>query len=460
MKEFRNPSFWWDTLPEELSGGHRASLTNDISVDVAIIGAGYTGLWTAYYLQRANPELSIAILEAQIAGFGASGRNGGWCSSYFPTEIDKLAKMTSRAQAKNMQDAMHATVGEVHDVIRAEKIDCDWQQSGSVSFARTPLQWQRAQEYIHHWESWGYGSEHYSLLNRDEANAVGRVTNAMGATRSAHVAAMNPAKLVRSLAQVVESRGTTIYEHSPVTSIAPHVVVTDQAKVTARYIVRATEGYTPTLDGMKRAIAPIYSLMVATEPLSQDIWDQIGFDSRATFTDWRNLIIYGQRTADGRFAFGGRGAPYHFGSSIKSEYDQHASVHAGIVEVLKELFPVLGDVAITHTWGGPLGIARDWMASAGLDAQTGIAWAGGYVGDGVGTTNLSGRTLADLITGTQSALTKLPWVNHKSPSWEPEPLRWLGANAGLQVMTWADNAEDRSGKPSKIGNFVSRFLGQ
>ena len=460
MDNYRNASFWWDTLSDELATSSRTELSGDLNVDVAIVGAGYTGLWTAYYLQRNDPSLSIAILESEVAGFGASGRNGGWCSSYFPTEIDKMSRLYGADQARAMQDAMHATVAEIGDVVRNENIDCDWQLGGSLSFARTPLQWQRAQDYIHHWESWGYSSEHYKLLQQDESNAIATASNSFGATYSAHVAAIHPAKLVRRLAQIVEERGATIYEHTPVTKIEPRTAHTPHGKVTAKYIVRATEGYTPRLEGHKRKIAPIYSLMIATEPLRDETWNQIGLNGRETFGDWRNLIIYGQRTKDNRFAFGGRGAPYHFGSSIKDEYDKYPKVHNSLIHVLTDLFPAIAGTKVTHEWGGPLGIARDWMASAGLDKETGIAWAGGYVGDGVGTTNLSGRTLADLIAGKTTSLTTLPWVNHKSPNWEPEPLRWLGANAGLSIMTYADNAEDRSGKPSKLGNFVSRFLGQ
>jgi hypothetical protein len=119
---------------------------------------------------------------------------------------------------------------------------------------------------------------------------------------------------------------------------------------------------------------------------------------------------------------------------------------------------VLEDVVITHTWGGPIGIARDWCASVGLDPATGVGWAGGYVGDGLSTTNLAGRTLADLITGTDSELTRLPWVGHRSPSWEPEPLRWLGVNAGLRVMNWADREEARTGRPSRAAAVVGRLL--
>jgi glycine/D-amino acid oxidase-like deaminating enzyme len=322
------------------------------------------------------------------------------------------------------------------------------------------LQWQRAQDYIHHWEEWGYGAEHYALLSAGEAKERAQATNLFGATYTPHVAAINPAKLVRSLANVVEKRGATIYEHTAATKIEPGKVITTGGVISARYVVRATEGYTKTLEGHQRKIVPIYSLMMATEPLSAQVWDQIGLAQRETFGDFRNLIIYGQRTADNRFAFGGRGAPYHFGSSIKDEYDQHSKVHPSLLGVLAELFPVVADAKVTHTWGGPLGVARDWMASAGLDRKTGIAWAGGYVGDGVGTTNLAGRTLADLITENETPLTKLPWVNHKSRNWEVEPLRWIGANAGLQIMTRADHSEDKTGTPSKLAGVVSKLLGQ
>ncbi|CAB4708317.1 unannotated protein [freshwater metagenome] len=445
MTDYRSKSLWWSTLPEELATSTRYALHSDIDVDVAIVGAGYTGLWTAYYLQQRDPNLNIAIIEAEVAGYGASGRNGGWCSAYFPTEIDKLGRIHGRESARAMQDAMHDTVTEIENVVKAEGIDCEWQ---------------RAQEYIHHWEQWGYDASHYVLLSAGEAKERAKATNLLGATYTPHVAAINPAKLVRSLANLVEKRGATIYEHTRATRIAPGAVTTESGVVRARYIVRATEGYTKSLQGQKRKIVPIYSLMMATEPLSNETWEQIGLANRETFGDFRNLIIYGQRTADNRFAFGGRGAPYHFGSSIRDEYDQHESVHPSLLGVLAELFPVVAGATVTHTWGGPLGVARDWMASAGLDRQTGIAWAGGYVGDGVGTTNLSGRTLADLITSQDTNLTRLPWVNHKSPNWEVEPLRWIGANAGLQIMTRADHAEDKTGKPSKLAGVVSKLLGQ
>jgi glycine/D-amino acid oxidase-like deaminating enzyme len=236
-------------------------------------------------------------------------------------------------------------------------------------------------------------------------------------------------------------------------------VETARGTVRAPIVVRATEGYTRTLRGEERTLVPVYSLMIATEPLPDAFWDRAGLARRETFADHRHMIIYGQRTADGRLAFGGRGAPYHFGSSIRPEYDHDGDVHEALRRTLVDLFPALAGVEITHRWGGPLGIARDWFTSVGLDRQTGVAWAGGYVGDGVSTTNLAARTLRDLILRRDTELTALPWVGHRSKRWEPEPLRYLGINAGLRLAGRADRAEERSGRSTWYASALQRVLG-
>ena len=455
----RRLSLWWDTLPTELRTADRPSLTDTTTADVVIVGAGYTGLWTAYYLAQADPSLRIVILEANVAGFGASGRNGGWCSALFPASLDKIARVSGREAAIAMERAMHATVDEVGRVVEAEGIDCHWDKGGSVYLARTELQLERARADVAHWASWGFGDEHYRLLTADEARERVGATDVIGGICTPHCAAIHPARLARSLADRVQALGVTIHENSPVTSLQPGVVRTDSGEVRARYVIRATEGYTATLPGYRRDVAPVYSLMLATEPLPAEFWAQAGLERRETFNDLRHLIIYGQRTADDRFAFGGRGAPYHYASTIKPEFDRDQEVYNELWRVLSELFPAVSDYHVTHTWGGPLGVPRDWYASVGLDSTTGVGWAGGYVGDGVGTTNLSGRTLTDLILGRDTELTALPWVNHHSPKWEPEPFRWAGANLGLKVMGSADGAEERTGKPSRRAAFFGRFTG-
>jgi len=204
-------------------------------------------------------------------------------------------------------------------------------------------------------------------------------------------------------------------------------------------------------------VCPVYSLIVATRRLSAAFWDRAGRAGGKTFTDERPLIVSGQRPADARLVFGGRGAPYHFGSRVGEGRDP--KVWEALRATLRDYFPVLGDVTFTHAWGGALGVPRDWCASVGLDRTTGLAWAGGYVGDGVSTTNLAGRTLRDLVLRRDTELTRLPWVQHRSRRWEPEPLRWLGINAGLRAASVADREERLTGRPSRVAALLAPLTG-
>ena len=454
---YRPVSFWLDTVPGSLAPGE--VMPGDLTVDVAIAGAGLTGLWTAYYLATAQPGLRVAVCEAQVAGFGASGRAGGWCAAEFPASLGKLTRMAGRDAAIAMYRAMQATVDEVGRVAAAENIDCHWAKGGTVQLARSATQLERAKAEVAEVREYGFGEDDLVLLTESEARRRVGASSVLGGTYTPHCAAIHPARLVRGLARVVTERGVKLFERTPVMEITPHALRTTRGTVTADYVIRATEGYTPALPGLRRAIVPVYSLMIATEPLPDSTWGHIGLDGRPTFGDGRHLIIYGQRTADGRLAFGGRGAPYHLGSAVRPSFDRVPVVFAALYQILRELFPQMGDAAITHTWGGPVGIARDWCASVGLDRATGLGWANGYVGKGLSTTNLAGRTLADLILGTDSDLTRLPWVNHRSPCWEAEPLRWLGINAGIRATNWADRAEGHTGRPSRVAQVMGRFIG-
>ncbi len=454
---YRSLSLWHDTTDDDWAP--RPALPGSTDVDVAIVGAGYTGLWTAYYLAAADPSLRIAVLEREVAGFGASGRNGGWCSALFPASVEWLASRYGEQQAIEQHRAMQGSVDEVGRAAAAEGIDCGFAKGGNVTVARTPVQLARARAEVTEARRWGFGEQDLTLLDRDEARSRLDASDVLGATYTPHCAAIHPARLVRGLARAVERQGVALHEQTQVTSIEPGRVTTPHGTVRAEVVIRATEGFTARLPGLRRTIAPVYSLMIATEPLPAEVWDRIGLRERETFADHRHLIIYGQRTADGRLAFGGRGAPYHFGSTIRPEYDREPAVFGALHQVLVDLLPAAEGAAITHSWGGPLGIARDWCASVGLDKATGLGWAGGYVGDGVSTTNLAGRTLADLVLGRNSDLVRLPWVNHRSRRWEPEPLRWLGVSASLAVMTGADAEEARTGRASRRAALMSRVLG-
>ena len=453
--DYRGLSLWHDTVDDDLPP--RPPLAGDTAVDVAIVGAGYTGLWSAYYLLEADPSLRVAVVEAEIAGFGASGRNGGWCSALFPVPIATLAREVGHDRAVAQYRAMAQSVDEVGRVLRAEGIDADYARGGTIVLARSDAQLHRARDEAD--EHTRFGLE-LNLLDAGAARERLDAMNVLGATFTPHCAAVHPAKLVRGLARTVESRGARIHERTRAQSIDPHRVTTSSGTLTAGVVVRATEAYTAQLPGLRRASVPVYSLVVATEPLPESAWDAIGLRRRETFSDHRHLIVYGQRTADGRMVFGGRGAPYHFASRIAPEFDRVPRVFAGLERTLTELFPSLRNVRVTHRWGGPLGIARDWHPYVRFDERTGMAEAGGYVGDGVSTANLAGRTLADLVTGRRSELTSLPWVGHRGRDWEPEPLRWLGANAALRAMSWADAAEARGARPSRMARAVNKLVGR
>jgi glycine/D-amino acid oxidase-like deaminating enzyme len=422
------------------------------------VGAGFTGLWTAYYLAKADPTLRIAVLEAEMAGFGASGRNGGWCSALFPTPWRRLVATSSPAEALRLHRTMAATVVEVGKVIAAEGIDADYRRGGSVTLARSPAQLTRLRAEVRTARERGFAESDLHLLGAAEARDLAAGRGVLGGAFTPHCAVVHPARLVRGLARVVESLGVALFEGTRVSAISPGVARTGAGAVTADVLVRATEGYTAGLSGARRLVVPVYSLMVATEPLAASVWEAIGLTGRPTFSDGRHVVVYGQRTADGRLAFGGRGAPYHLGSRVRADFDEEPRVFAMLRETLRDLFPQLGDIHITHAWGGPLGITRDWSASVGLDRATGLAWAGGYVGDGVGTSNLAGRTLADLVLGRETDLVTLPWVDHHSRRWEPEPLRWLAINAGLRAMRLADLEEARTHRPSRIARAMAPLI--
>lgn len=466
-------SYWFDSL---ITSGiddlrPRPALTSNATFDVCIVGAGLTGLWTAYYLAKADPHLRIAVLEKHIAGYGASGRNGGWCSALFPSSASSLERTHGRDAAIAMRQAMIATVDEVARATTAENIDCDFVRGGTVTFARNAPQLASARAEVT--EAAAYGVDELQMLSAAEVNSRFGVSgfgssDALGAVFDPACARLHPAKLVRGLARVVESLGVSIFEGTEVTNWFARRVrfrsttadgsLTEGA-VSATTVVIAVEGYGAALPRVGRHVLPLYSLMIATEPLSEEVWHEIGIEHGQTFADFRHLIVYGQRTADNRIAFGGRGARYHWGSSISPAYDRDPRVFAHLRKALVELFPAVADAAITHEWGGPLGVNRDWRATASYNPRTGVALAGGYVGDGLSTTNLAGRTLTALIREEHTALTELPWVNHRSPRWEPEPLRFVGANAALLATGAADAEEAVTKRASLAAKLMAPLVG-
>jgi glycine/D-amino acid oxidase-like deaminating enzyme len=349
---------------------------------------------------------------------------------------------------------MIAAVDEVGLWAKKLDIDCHYIKAGTTVMARKPIEVTRAKASIAETEKYGVDS----LTWREPGGTVSS-PGLLGSTFNPNTATVHPAKLVRGLAKAVEALGGVVREQTTVQKISARQVDTDRGTVHGHAVVDALEAYRATVSGRKRITLPLYSLMIATEPLTESVWDEIGLAPGETFSDYRRLIIYGQRTADNRFAFGGRGAPYHFGSRISHAYDTVDSVHEALTKTLTDLFPQMGEPAITHRWGGPLGIPRDWHARVVFDNATGMGIAGGYVGDGVGLSQVAGFTLADLITGTDSHRVHLPLVDTRWPKWEPEPLRYLGTMAGIIGTSIADARETKTNKPSLVGKIVDGLTG-
>lgn len=441
-------SYWQESIASSLVD--RSSVDSNLDVDIAIVGAGYSGLWTAYYLKQLQPDARIAVIEANQVGFGASGRNGGWCSGFLPMTLSEIERQHGRQQAIEMYQQSFATLDEIEQVITLENINCDYHRGGTIHGATNAVQRNRVIEDVKQLHDYGFDDGDSRLLTLEESRTRINISGLLAASYTPHCAVIHPAKLVSALASVVERKGVKIYEHSRVVEISSRTLKMKDVRVRADVVIRATEGFTSQIRRHRRTLAPLYSYMVATEPLTKLQRDQIGWQNRETYHDARNMIIYVQITSDGRIAFGGRGAPYHFGSRVKPRYDHHDEIHQRIISSMHEVFPFTKDLEITHRWGGPLGVPRNWKPSVNFDPQSGIASLGGYVGDGVAATNLAARTLAHLITGGHHPLTKLAWVNHPSRKWEAEPLRYFGINGLLRLSSSMDKREYKTGKPDKL----------
>ncbi len=455
-------SLWWSALGDVTP---RAPLEGHADVDVAVVGGGFTGLWTARELLRRDPSLRVSVLEANVCGFGASGRNGGWASALYPQSPASVVTRYGEEAYHHLRHVLQDAVAELGAAAAADGIDADVTQGGMLYAARTHAQEHRLRAEIDEARALGVGEADLAWLEPAAFDERLAITGARGGTFSPHCARLQPAKLVRGLARVVEGLGARLCEDSRVTRITPArgrrraTVVTTRGSLHADVVVRATEGYTPSLPGLRRHVAPLYSLMVATEPQPAAFWDRVGLARYETFADARQVVIYGQRTADDRLAFGGRGAPYHFGSTVEPRYDLDEGTFELLGQTLRELFPDLSGT-ITHRWGGPLGMPRDHSPFVTLDRTTGLGAAGGYTGDGVVLSRVCASALADLIVdpGADTVHTRMPFVQHVTRPWEFEPLRWIGINVGLSLAGAADRREATEGTLSRASSLLERLL--
>lgn len=463
MTDWRTISLWMDQLEQPLHP--RCALSEDMQADVAIIGAGYTGLWTAYYLKQQAPHLKIVILEAETAGFGASGRNGGWLIGDMLGSARMLAGLSAEARHE-AHTLLHGIPDAVAQVLQREAISCDYRKGGSLyCAARYPEQEVALRAQLQAARKLGLGEDDYRWLAPQELASQLRIANPYGAIFSPHCATIQPARLVRGLADCVERLGVRIFEQSRVTDWQSGLMRTAHGSVKAHWLVPAVEGYAGSLPPLGRYQLPVQSLIVATAPLPVHAWAQIGLEHGQAFSENSRQVTYGQRTADDRLVFGARGG-YQFGGRLRSDFNLKEHEVELRRYLFGELFPQLRNVELTHAWGGNLGMARRFRPHMIIDRNAGIALSGGYGGEGVGASNLGGRTLAALILGQDNELTRQPWVLGDAPlknlsGWEPEPCRWLGYNAIIKSFVHEDKVlANRASAPwrRKFAEHLAGFM--
>ena len=447
-------SFWFDSLDSVPEVEPPAELPTN--VDVVIVGGGFTGLWTAYYLKWLQPDLDVVVLEAMTVGFGASGRNGGWCMGTAAGVSELLANPSTRDSGAKVLREMMATVDEVHRVCQAENIDCHYSKGGTLAVAHAPFTVKRLRAEVEGYAANGF-ADYCHWLPAEESRLRINCTRNHGAIYTPHCAAIHPGRLARGLGEAVRRRGVRVFEATPVFDIQDSTAITTRGAVKAEFVIRATEGYTDSLTSHKRRLIPLYSLMVATEPLPVEVWDEIGIQQRETFDDRRRATTYGQRTVDGRIAFGGNES-YLFGSRRKPFITTDNTRFTELESTLHEMFPILKRYEITHRWGGLMGISTDWHPYVCVDRAKGFGAAGGYVGEGVGASNLVGRIMADLVLERDTDKTHLPWVDVEPHRWPVEPLRWLGGATLTYLANRADQAELSKGERSGFWDSLFRFV--
>lgn len=434
-----NVSFWYQQVgfPERTP-----ALSQDISADVCIVGAGYTGMWTAYYLKKAAPDLSIILVEKEFAGFGASGRNGGWLTNSVTGGREQYVSSHGVQAARDMQQAMNDTVDEVIRVCAVENIHPDIVKGGELNIATNSAQLRRLKEWAAEEHTWGY--KDVEVFDSQETRKRIDIPGVLASIWHPHCARIQPAKLAQGLRRVILELGVQLFENTEVISLHEGHVRATYGSVRAKHVIRATEGFTAGLAGLKRHWLPMNSSIIVTEPLPAHVWDEIGWNGCETLGDMAHVYFYAQRTADNRIAMGGRGVPYRFGSRTDAAGVAQKATISQLTALTHKYFPQTREYEMQHVWSGVLGVPRDWSASVNYVSSTGMGYAGGYVGTGVTATNLAGRTLTDLILDKQTCLTELPWVNHQARKWEPEPLRWIATHGLYAAYRYADKREAHS----------------
>jgi len=437
-EDFKEKSYWMTTR-EYLPG---APLQDDIEVDVAVVGGGFTGLSSAYHIKKAEPNLRVVLLESEVIGFGASGRNAGFSMTLFGMTLGLTARRFGKKKAKEAHHYMERAVDYLRDLVAELKIDCDYEHPGFLRVATSEKYKKRIlkeMELVHK-----LGLEGIEWLDKEQTQEQVRSPLYLGAWWEPRCGLLNPAKLSWGWADVIRALGVEIFENTPVAEIVRESgkvrLETPNGRVRADKVVMATNAWSHFFKGLKRKQVPAWTYIVMTEPLKDEHLNEIGWQNRQGIEDARNLVHYYRLTADNRIVMGGRDVSMTYGEDM--DKDLNPEIFAGLKDDVRELFPALKDVRFTHEWGGPVSVPLDMAPAIGYAGDKNVVYSLGAVGHGVSMTQLNGRTVADLILERKTDLTDVFFVNRRTIPWPPEPLRYLAGKAILGYMHWEDRQCD------------------
>jgi len=437
-EDFKEKSYWMTTR-EYVPG---ASLQDDIEVDVAVVGGGFTGLSSAYHIKKAEPNLRVVLLESDVIGFGASGRNAGFSMTLFGMTLGLTARRFGKKKAKEAHHYMERAVDYLRDLVAELKIDCEYEHPGFLRVATSEKYKKRIlkeMELVHK-----LGLEGIEWLDKEQTQEQVRSPLYLGAWWEPRCGLLNPAKLSWGWADVIKSLGVEVFENTPVAEIVRKNgkvrLETPNGRVRADKVVMATNAWSHFFKGLKRKQVPAWTYIVMTEPLKDEHLNEIGWQNRQGIEDARNLVHYYRLTTDNRIVMGGRDVSMSYGEDM--DRDLNPETFAGLKDDVRELFPALKDVRFTHEWGGPVSVPLDMAPAIGYAGDKNVVYSLGAVGHGVSMTQLNGRTVADLILERKTDLTDVFFVNRRTIPWPPEPLRYLAGKAILGYMHWEDRQYD------------------
>ena len=442
MKDYSDKSFWLATYGEYTPN---PPVKGDLNVDVAIIGGGFTGLATAYNLCKDDPGMKVAVLEAEVVGFGASGRNGGFSMTLFGLEPAVTKSLFGQQRTVEAHRYMERAVDYVDALVKEHKIQSDYEFPGFLRAATTPGYVKRIQHDLEILTSMGVTGIEWIDAGKIRTEVDSPLF--LGGWWEPRCGLLNPAKQARELKRIAQKAGAYIYEETPVLEIkrAPRFTLrTPEGTVTAEKVVFATNAYSHLIPGLRSKQVPAFTHMVVTEPLTEKQLATIGWKHRQGIEDARNLVHYFRLTADNRIAMGGSDVSITYGRNM--ERDLNPRTFADLERDVVHLFPHLKGIRFTHRWGGPVSVPMDMAPAIGFLGDPRAIYSLGCVGHGVSMTHLNGRTIADLLLERKTDLTEVWFVNRKMIPWPPEPLRLLASQA-IRVYMRVEDALYERGMP-------------